>query len=145
MALLKRLVRFVRYNRNKRLSIHAYFLSAWYRFCVLFLPMRAIEKHFGVRGQESSYIITEKEIKYCIRISYVANRICNQTKWQSKCLVRALVAQTLLYRKKVKTTMYLGVRKENGGLIAHAWLRAGDFYVTGGDGKDYVMVAKFVK
>ena len=28
-------------------------------------------------------------------------------------------------------------------MIAHAWLRCGQIYVTGGDGQGYAVVAKF--
>ena len=42
--------------------------------------------------------------------------------------------------------MYLGVGlDENKKMIAHAWLRCGQLYVTGGDGHEYTTVACFYK
>lgn len=142
---VKHMYRFLRYNRNKFLSVYALVLSAYYRFIVLCLPMSFLQKKFGTRGMESSTQITTEQLNYAKRVSIVTNRICNQTKWQSKCLIRAMVAQRLLYRKCISTTLYLGVKKEESRLIAHAWLRTGSFSCTGGTGEDYTVVAKFRK
>ncbi|MDD5937239.1 MAG: lasso peptide biosynthesis B2 protein [Clostridiales bacterium] len=145
MSFLRRGVHFLRNNHNKSLSIYAFLLAGWYRFCILCFPMRITEKKFGKRGIESPQELPENQQKYGEKISRIANRICNQTKWQSKCLVRAMVAQKLLTRKHISSTLYLGVKKENDKLIAHAWLRTGRLYCTGGDGKDFTIVAKFCK
>ena len=46
-------------------------------------------------------------------------------------------------RGGIHSTLYLGVGKDEGKMIAHAWLRCGQMYVTGGNGSSYAMVAKF--
>ncbi|MCA5963741.1 lasso peptide biosynthesis B2 protein [Blautia sp. RD014234] len=72
-------------------------------------------------------------VSICKKVSYAVDQVCQKTKWESKCLVRALTAQKLLRRKKIATTLYLGCGlDENGKMIAHAWLRCGKMYVTGG-------------
>ena len=38
-----------------------------------------------------------------------------------------------------------GVWHEEGKMVAHAWLRFGEMYVTGGDGGGYTTVARFCK
>lgn len=49
-------------------------------------------------------------------------------------------------KKKIKTTLYLGCKPdENGKIDAHAWLRCGEVYVTGGNGEGYAVVAYFLK
>ena len=63
--------------------------------------------------------------------------------WESKCLVRAMTARKLLKEAGIHSTLYLGVGKDEGKMIAHAWLRCGQMYVTGGNGSSYAMVAKF--
>ncbi|MEG0711156.1 MAG: lasso peptide biosynthesis B2 protein, partial [Niameybacter sp.] len=67
------------------------------------------------------------------------------TPWESKCLVQAMVAQYLLKRRRIATTLYLGVAKgSEGELKAHAWLRCGQMIVTGdGARRDYKEVARF--
>ena len=50
----------------------------------------------------------------------------------------------MLKSKNISTTIYLGVRKEGNEMKAHAWLRCGEYYVTGGAIRDqYTVVAKF--
>ena len=38
----------------------------------------------------------------------------------------------MLRRRRVPSTLYLGVRRSGPGLSAHAWLRSGPAIVTGG-------------
>lgn len=58
-------------------------------------------------------------------------------------MVRAMTARKILLKKGINSTLYLGVGKEDGKMVAHAWLRCGQLYVTGGNGTGYAMVAKF--
>ena len=81
--------------------------------------------------------------RYAKKVGYCVNQICEKTSWESKCLVRALTAQTLLKKKGIHTTMYLGCKMEDGKMVAHAWIRCGKMYVTGGNGDGYAVVDKF--
>ena len=51
-------------------------------------------------------------------------------------------ADQLLY---LETTFWLGIsKKEDGDLNAHAWLRAGDIIILGGDGLErFAVVSTF--
>ena len=64
---------------------------------------------------------------------------------RTACLGQALAAGTLLRRRGVPYRLSVGLRRAaDGGLRAHAWLRAGDFTVTGGRGRSAFMpVANF--
>lgn len=85
------------------------------------------------------------DYKYVLKVAYAVNRVCNRTRWESKCLVRALTAQRLLRKKKIPSTLYLGCGLDDeGNMIAHAWLRCGRIYVTGGNGDGYAVVDKFL-
>lgn len=79
------------------------------------------------------------------RIAQIVGKVCDKTPWESKCLVRALAAQRLLCRRGLSSTLYLGCGMEEGKMVAHAWLRFGEMYVTGGDGGGYTTVARFCK
>lgn len=104
-----------------------------------------MKKHWGEEGKESVEQEPMEIYKYAASISRIVNRICNKTSWESKCLVRALTAQKLLKRKKIHSTMYLGCKMDEGKMVAHAWLRCGAMYVTGGNGAadGYAVVDKF--
>lgn len=137
-------IRFLKVNPNKKMTLAIYGLTAFYRMQMLLVPSKTLEKKWGERNMESPQEDSRENYHYAYIVSNEVNRIADKTPWESKCLVRALTARFLLHRKHILTTMYLGVGKdENGAMIAHAWLRCGDKYVTGGDGSTYATVARF--
>lgn len=143
--MIKRLFRFIKYNRHKRLSVIAFFLSAIYRIEILTIKPKRLKKFWGEEGKESSSKEKKDNYRYAVKIAYVVDRICTKTTWESKCLVRALTAQHLLYKKGIHTTLYLGCGLDKEKMVAHAWLRCGEMYVTGGNGEGYAIVSKFYK
>lgn len=145
---MTRIGNFLKYNKHKKLTLAVYFLTAFYRAQVLMVSSKKLEKKWGERGAESAETDTRENYWQAYRISKEVTRVADKTPWESKCLVQALTAQYLLRRKGIKSTLYLGVGKEEETqkMIAHAWIRVGEHFVTGGDGsKTYAVVAKFVK
>ncbi len=144
---MNKLIDFIFHNKYRRVTILSRVYSAYFRFRILHTPMEKLKKKMGVLDEETPNESLGDEYKDMLRtISMKVNGICERTKWESKCLVRALTAQKLLKHYKVPTTLYLGVRKGEEGMLAHAWLRAGNFIVTGanrGEFKAYAVVAKF--
>lgn len=136
---------FLLHNTSKLLTIRIWLYTAFYRFCILFIPMKFLRRFLGEAGVESATEVEEKDIPFIKLISMQINRSSGHTFWKSKCLVKALTAQRLLYKKGIETTLYLGVKKEGNQMIAHAWIRAGLYYVTGGYGKGYSVVGKYKK
>lgn len=134
---------FLKENRNKSITLAVWFYAAWYRFRIRFVPMKYLRKYFGAEGEESPEEGTAEQYRYAKLVAGHVNRSAGHTPWESKCLVRALTAQRLLRKKKIPTTLYLGVKTEEGKMLAHAWLRTGRLYVTGGDGEGYAVVAKY--
>lgn len=140
---MSRIWNYIRYNNEKWMSIKIYMYTCFYRMCILWLPRQKLELMMGERGEESPQEETLEHMKRAKRVSTHVNRITEHTLWESKCLVRAMTAGRLLKDAGIHSTLYLGVGKEKGRMIAHAWLRCGQMYVTGGNGRGYAMVAKF--
>ncbi len=136
--------RFVRHCKYKRLCLVALCYSAYYRLCILMFKPAKMQKHWGVRGEDSPAEDTIENYRYAHRVSYAVDRICTRTTWESKCLVRALSAQKMLKKKGIHCTLYLGCAVEDGKMVAHAWLRVGKMYVTGGNGEGYAIVDKYL-
>lgn len=141
--MIRRVIDFMRYNGEKWMTITVYFYVAYYRLCLLFVPMPRIEKMIGVRGAESEAEETLENIKLAKLVGFHVNRVTAHLPLKRKCFVRALSARKILMKRGVNTTLYLGVGKEDDKMVAHAWLRCGQLYVTGGNGAGYAMVAKF--
>lgn len=132
-------------NRTKGQTIYILFFSAYYRLKILILPKTLLEKELGVQGKESPYDVDYEERKAAYWVGQRVERTCDKTLWESKCLVKAMIAQRMLSKKNIPTTLYLGVRTSKAEMLAHAWLRCGSVYVTGGDGGDNVVVGMYYK
>lgn len=147
MQNLLRLFRsYLKYNlRDKYLILKVFILSFLTRILLLIIPFKYIKKHLGKVNVESEYSCEEWKINVCKRVRWAVNKVSRHTLWESKCLVQAMISQKILSSKNIKTTLYLGVGKEDGNMIAHAWIRCGNYYVTGGNGEGYGVVAKFTK
>jgi hypothetical protein len=53
-------------------------------------------------------------------------------KTRALCLPRALAAQTMLRRRGIASRLCLGVAREAGELVAHAWVEIGREKIVGG-------------
>ena len=141
--MIKRIIDFMRYNGEKWMTITVYLYVAYYRLCLLLLPMTRIEKMMGIRGEESAAEETPENIRLAKLVGFHVNRVTQHLPLERKCFVRALTARKVLLKRGVNSTLSMGVTLENGKMAAHAWLRCGLLYVTGGTGEGYSMVAKF--
>lgn len=136
--------RFLKYSKHKKLIAVALIYSAYYRFCILFIKPKQLCKKWGIEGEESPGKESKEVYRYCTWVAYAVEHACRRTVWESKCLVRALTAQRMLKKKGISSTLYLGCGMDEGKMIAHAWLRVGEYYVTGGNGNGYAVVDKFM-
>lgn len=137
------LLGFLTKNPWKKETILTYYYSAKFRMQLLLCPTERLHRNWGTRDLESAWAEPVETYRQAAAVSRIVNRVCDRTPWQSKCLVRALAAQRLLYRRGIPTTLYMGCGVEEGKMVAHAWLRCGKIYVTGGDGSGYTTVARF--
>lgn len=135
---------FIRYGKCKWLCIRTLFLAGYYRLCILKLTPEKLRKNWGKQGEESEVELSEESYRYAGKVGYAVDMVCDRTPWESKCMVKALCARHFLRRKGIPSTIYLGCGTgESGEMLAHAWVRCGRTYVTGGDGKGYVIVDRY--
>jgi len=82
-------------------------------------------------------------------VSVLVQAAARHTPWRSECLVQALAAQCLLRGLGVPGVLYLGATMhENGAdprkLEAHAWVKCGEYFVTGWHGHDrFTVISAF--
>ncbi len=113
------------------------------RLAINVLPFRRLAQYLGPHQQETAVEASSAELDTAQRIAWAIQRISPHTPWTSNCFPQALTAKLLLRRHGIPSTLYLGAAfsadKTNGqaaGLEAHAWLRCGTVYVTGGRGHE---------
>ncbi len=133
-------------NKVKLLYIEALLYLGYARILV-FLPFSKVAPFLGRQMTETPYIQSNIDLLQVKRISNAVNSVSRHTFWESKCLVRAIAGMKMLERRKIDSTLYLGTGKDsNGKMIAHAWLRTGDIYITGADVMNqFTVVGKFAK
>ena len=132
-------------NKEKFFLVEAYVLLAWARYRKG-KKFSAISPGLGSRMKETGFHIRDRDIEIVKLISYSIHVASRYTFWESKCLVKAMAGMKMLERRGIESTIYLGIAKDEQGLKAHAWLRSGDFYISGAEEmENYTVVEKFAK
>lgn len=129
--------------KEKLLFVEAFFLTGLMRAKILKVPFNKLKEELGTYNTESADDVVIDDYKKAKIVRDVVVTISKFTPWESLCLVQAMTVQRMLKKRGISTTIYLGVNKENQNMVAHAWIRCGKMFVTGGDGSGYATVAKF--
>ncbi len=132
-------------NRMKWMFFKAYILCGYYRFVILFVPFNKLAKKMGAIGTETSSDFDETHLPYIRSVRRSVIYASKNTPWESLCMVQALAAQRMLNAKKIDSTIYFGLAKnEMNEPIAHAWLKHGGKIVVGEKGMNrFSVVAMF--
>ena len=134
---------FIFENGEKLVTVKAYIYSFFYRFIVKHTSLKKLQYKMGERDEESTYDEVPEKVELSKNFAFHVNRITERLPWDQKCFVRALTLRKLLLEEKISCTIYMGVQKEDGKMKAHAWLRSGKLFLTGGSGEGFAVVAKF--
>jgi hypothetical protein len=130
----------------KLLYLEAYLLLGWARVlkCV---PFSILSHTLGEEMAETSFDDNESDQKVKRQISQAIHLMSRYTFWESKCLVKAIAGLKMLERRKIESTLYLGTARDiSGKMIAHAWLRSGNKFITGSEEMErFTVVGKFAK
>ncbi len=88
---------------------------------------------------------TEEQLQIQVTVSRAVRTMSKYTLWESRCLVMAIAAMTMLAKRGISSTLYMGTAREaDGRLTAHAWLRSGNRIWTGAEGMErYTVVGQF--
>jgi hypothetical protein len=81
------------------------------------------------------------------RIGWAVGVVSHNLPWTSRCLAEAIAGKRMLQKRGVRSTLYLGLAKdEQADLEAHAWLRCGSRVLTGGQASaSYAVIASFAE
>jgi hypothetical protein len=112
------------------------------RFALLFLPFSFLSRRLGVPMKETGDDSTDRVLLR--RVAWAVGAVSRRAPWRCKCLEQGIAAKMMLRRRRVANTLYLGVARGDSQLDAHAWLRCGTVYVTGGgDNERFSVVSTF--
>lgn len=125
--------------------LEAFILLGICRVLILTVKFKRIAPYLGILMKESSTEVLYKDLYVVENIAWAINNSSKFTFWESKCLVQAITAKVMLRRRKIKSTIYFGVFKDEDNKIkAHAWVRCGNMIVNGEKGKEkFTIVSVF--
>jgi hypothetical protein len=147
MNIVKKAQTFFKLNSKTKLLYIEAFLHLGRARYLKSISFSKVAPTLGEQMKESSFELIAADKEILANVSRAINIMSRYTIWESQCLVKAMAAMKMLEKRKIDSTLYLGTAKdENGGLIAHAWLRSGPFYITGAEVMDrFTVVSKFSK
>lgn len=127
---------------ERRLFFEAFF---WLLIAsvVRWLPLNSYKKWLGKPDAETPLEPLTNDVLVRL-VQRAIHRAVKYTPWPTQCLVQAMTAKKMLRSRQLLSTVYLGIRKQNNKLKAHAWVRCGTIIVTGKKGMElYTVVGRF--
>ena len=115
---------------DRGLLVEATVRLATARLSLLLLPFRFVSARLGAPMQESGEDVADRVLLG--RIAWAVGAVSRRAPWRCKCLEQGIAAKMMLRRRRLANTLYVGVARGERELEAHAWLRSGTVYVTGG-------------
>ena len=126
------------------LLVEAAVLLGIMRVAILF-PFKRVVKLLGLKEGEDEAERESTPAESTVRIGWAVRAAACRTPWESRCLVQALACAVMLRRRKIPSTIYLGLARDDGrDLTAHAWLKSDGCVLTGeGERCRFTTVAAF--
>lgn len=136
--------------QEKLWMVLLYPYSGLIRVSMTLFHFRRWSKVLGVHYQNVtlSPLVTEQQRMKAWRIGRIVELTARLTPWESKCLVQAVMARTLLGIYGIPYILHLGAVMTDDQfkpLKAHAWVKVGPWIITGREGHQaFAIVSSFV-
>ena len=129
------------------LFFQAYTALGIARLLIQAIPFSKLAPFLGKHMTESIDEVPPEKMEQARRVAWAIRRASPITPWTSDCLPQAITAKYLLRWRGIDSTLYLGATLDDArSLKAHAWLRCGSGYVTGGPGhRKFGVLATFAE
>lgn len=102
------------------------------KLLILILPFKHCIKTFN----NEKCIVQDLDVNQLKGIRNAVSRANKLAFWKNICLVKSFAGKWMLQRRKIQSKLFLGVNIDNKKeLVAHAWLKVGEFEVTHDGGK----------
>jgi hypothetical protein len=113
------------------LLVEATLALAWAGVQLRLHPFARVATRLGRHMAESPPAEDDRTLKQAESIRWAVETAARVLPWKPVCLPQALAGTAMLRRRRIASTLYLGV-DPGRGLDAHAWVRVGTLIVTGG-------------
>lgn len=131
-------------REEKKLFLEAACETLLVRIITTLFKTKKYASWLGKTHMETPVVAFNTETEKQIRAVKTAIARCRHVLWARKCLVESIAGQKMLHRRQIPATLYMGVAKnEKGKMIAHAWLRSGNIWISGGKNHQKFTVVGF--
>ncbi|MDR2037519.1 MAG: lasso peptide biosynthesis B2 protein [Bacteroidales bacterium] len=132
-------------KNERRIFFEAAWTTLWVRIITTVFHIKHYTRWLGQSRLETDITTPSPHEKEQIIQVKAAIARCRHLVWSRKCLVESIAAKRMLHRRNIQSTIYMGVAKnDRGRMIAHAWLRSGNIWVSGGRNRQkYTIVGCF--
>lgn len=140
-----RIVKYVQLPfKEKLLLIEATFFLFFIKMMIMLFPLRWYKSILGVQNMRSEFLPDSAALRIILIVSRAIVRSRKIIPWENQCLTEAITAKILLRNRGVKSTLFLGVNRENNNMTAHAWLCCNNVFITGKRGMEkFTVVSTF--
>ncbi len=131
--------------QQQKTFLHAYFLLGFIRAAVLLLSFKRLSQSLQHHPEQAPLKpLDEAQLKQAEAIGTAVVIAARYTPWNSNCLAQALTAQRMLVQQHIPGMFFLGVKKDQQQLDAHAWLQCDEHILTGKAGHEsFTIVSTF--
>lgn len=137
-------------GQRRKLLIEAFVLLGQRRLALKSKPFTEQVSHLQMHREAIEQPpLAPAVIETARSIGWAVTLAANHTPWESTCLVQVLAAQRMLQKRGIAGVFYIGAttarnQDETPGLLAHAWLKCSDEFITGEKGHQaYTVVSSF--
>jgi len=123
-------------NKEERKILNLTFIWLIIGFILARLvPLKWFNNLLGEYKKEISVDLDENQKQLILKFKQNNIKLKRRLPWKVKCFEEAIAAKKVLEKYHIKSTIYLGVaKKTEHKLIAHAWLKSGNLFITGKKG-----------
>lgn len=122
-------------RENRRTVRHAFALVGLVRLALALLPYRTVQSALARSSRRRPEVgpLTAEQLRHARRVISSVEAVAKNVLGEKPCLTQALVAQWMLARAGLETSLQIGVaRGERQELRAHAWLERDGRVILGG-------------
>ncbi|HAF31145.1 MAG TPA: lasso peptide biosynthesis B2 protein [Bacteroidales bacterium] len=143
--MFKLLRKYYSIEKTERKILNRTFIWLIYAFILVrIVPLRWFSHLLGDFNNEIHCDLSVNEINLISFTKKNIRRLKKRIPWKVKCFEEAIAAKKVLEKYKINSTLYLGVNKSvKNSLIAHAWLKSGDVFITGEKGHKQYAITGF--
>jgi hypothetical protein len=137
--------RYYKIDKKERVILNQTFFWLIYAYILVrIIPLRWFNSILGEFKKEIEFDLSDNQLLLIHNLKKNIQRLKRKLPWKVKCFEEAIAVKKVLEKYQVKSTIYLGVSKDkNSKLIAHAWLKIGEKFITGEKGYEKFTVVGF--